>query len=144
MQRQYTEPAAARCREHSTMPGEQWSLPSGPRCHDYGELACWRPVGKKRRISRFALASGRIVTHAAGLVHESRCDVELTEVRTRDQEWWSLGFEATGPADLLHSALAATAALVFARALPGLTGMPLVPVDHHGKARSCGISDWRS
>jgi hypothetical protein len=98
---------------------QKWSFPSGPLSQDCADLACWRPVGKRRHISRFALASGRIVARAAGLAHESRCDVELTEIRTPDQEWWSLGFEATGPADLLHSALKATAALVFARALPG-------------------------
>jgi hypothetical protein len=33
--------------------------------------------------------------------------------------WWTLGFEATGPADLLRSELQATAALVFAQVLPG-------------------------
>ena len=36
----------------------------------------------------------------------------LTEVRTRGQDRWTLGFEATGAADLLHSELQATAALV--------------------------------
>ena len=41
------------------------------------------------------------------------------EVRACGQDWWTLGFEATGPADLLRSALEATAALVFAGALPG-------------------------
>ena len=45
--------------------------------------------------------------------------MELTEVHTRGQDWWSLGFEATGPRDLLRSELEATAALVFAEALPG-------------------------
>ncbi len=45
--------------------------------------------------------------------------MELTEVRTRGQDWWTLGFEATGPASLLRSALEETAALVFAHALPG-------------------------
>jgi hypothetical protein len=40
--------------------------------------------------------------------------VELTEVRARGQDWWSLGFEATGPANLLRSELEASAALVFA------------------------------
>jgi hypothetical protein len=45
--------------------------------------------------------------------------VELTEVRMGGQDWWTLGFEATGPASLLRSALEATAALVFAQALPG-------------------------
>jgi hypothetical protein len=44
--------------------------------------------------------------------------VELTEVHTAGQDWWTLGFEATGPADLLRSGLEATAALVFAHALP--------------------------
>jgi hypothetical protein len=45
--------------------------------------------------------------------------VELTEVRTRGQNWWTLGFEATGRASQLRSALQVTAALVFAHALPG-------------------------
>jgi hypothetical protein len=45
--------------------------------------------------------------------------VELTEVRTDGHDWWTLGFEATGPASLLCSELAAAAAVVFANALPG-------------------------
>jgi hypothetical protein len=45
--------------------------------------------------------------------------VELTEIRAGGQDWWTLGFEATGPAGLLRSTLAAAAALVFAQALPG-------------------------
>ena len=64
-------------------------------------------------------ASGQIVARAPGLGQQPRCEVELTEVRTRGQDWWTLGFEATGPADLLRSELQATAALVFAQALPG-------------------------
>ena len=43
----------------------------------------------------------------------------LAEVSTRGEAWWSLGFEATGPADLLRGQLEATAALVFAETLPG-------------------------
>ena len=45
--------------------------------------------------------------------------MELTEVHARGQDWWTLGFDATGPADLLRSGLKATAGLVFAHALPG-------------------------
>jgi hypothetical protein len=44
--------------------------------------------------------------------------VELTEVRTGGDAWWTLGFEATGPASLLRSELEATAALIFGQALP--------------------------
>jgi hypothetical protein len=45
--------------------------------------------------------------------------VELTEVRTSGQDWWTLGFEAAGPASLLRSERQATATLVFGQALPG-------------------------
>jgi len=44
--------------------------------------------------------------------------VELTEVRADGRDWWTLGFEATGPAGGLRTELEAAAALVFAQALP--------------------------
>jgi len=98
---------------------QKWSFPfSLPRPHS-GDPAGWRPVRKTRRITRFSLASGPIVAPAPGLGGEPQCEVELTEVRTRGQDWWTLGFEATGPASQLRSALQATAALIFAHALPG-------------------------
>jgi len=98
---------------------QKWSFPVSPFRQDGGDLAGWRAVRKSRRISRFPLTSGPVVARAPGLHDEPRCTVELTAVRTRDQDWWTLGFEATGPADLLRSELQATAALVFAQALPG-------------------------
>ena len=98
---------------------QKWSFPFNPLSQDSGEVAGWRPVGKRRRISRFSLASGRIAARGRGLLQELQCEVELTEVRTRGQDWWTLGFEATGPAGLLRSELEATAALVFTQALPG-------------------------
>jgi hypothetical protein len=66
------------------------------------------PVGRR---------AGRSTQPGPG--QQPRCAVELTEIRTRGQDWWTLGFETTGPADLLRSELQATAALVFAHALPG-------------------------
>ena len=98
---------------------QKWSFPFSPPRQDSGDPAGWRPVRKRRRISRFSGASGRVVAPATGLGGEPRCEVELTEIHTGGQDWWTLGFEATGPADLLRSALEATAALVFAQALPG-------------------------
>jgi hypothetical protein len=96
----------------------KWSFPFSPLSQDSGDPAVWLAVRKRRRISRFSLASGQIVARAPGLSGEPRCEVELTEVRTHLQDWWSLGFEATGPANLLRSELQATATLVFAEALP--------------------------
>jgi hypothetical protein len=98
---------------------QKWSFPFRPLSQHYSGPAGWRPVRKSRRISRFSSASGQMVASAAGLGDERRCEVELTEIRTGGQDWWTLGFEATGPADLLHSELQATATLVFAHALPG-------------------------
>jgi hypothetical protein len=44
--------------------------------------------------------------------------VELTEVRVRGEAWWTLGFEATGPAGTLRGELEAAAALEFAQTPP--------------------------
>ena len=98
---------------------QKWSFPFSPPSGDSGDPPGWLPVRKRRRISRFSRASRRIVTRAGGLGQQPWCEVELTEVHARGQDWWTLGFEATGPPDLLRSELQATAALVFAQALPG-------------------------
>ena len=109
-------PGRARGRMESW---QKWSFPVSPPRQDSNELVGWRPVGKRRRITRFSLASGPIAACGPGLGQQPRCEVELTEVCTSGQDWWALGFGATGPADLLRSALQATAALVFAQAPPG-------------------------
>ena len=98
---------------------QKWSFPVSPPHGASGDPPGWWRVRKRRRISRFAIASGPVVAHAPGRGGEPGCEAELTEVHTRGQDWWTLGFEATGPASLLRSALEATAAHVFAQALPG-------------------------
>jgi hypothetical protein len=98
---------------------QKWSFPVSPPYPGSGHPPGWQPVHKQRRISRFPLACAPAGAHTAEPGREPRCEVELTEVRTRGQDWWTLGFEATGPADLLRSALEAAAALVFAHPLPG-------------------------
>jgi len=105
--------------------------PAQPRQRRPGRLEAG---SKRRRVSRFPLGSGQIVARAPGLGQEPRCAVELTEVRARGQDWWTVGFEATGPTDLLRCELEATAGLVFAQDLPG--GMKLGP----GSSRS--YAEW--
>jgi hypothetical protein len=97
---------------------QKWSFPCRPLRQDSADPAGWQPVRKRRRISRFSRASGPAAARAPVPGGEPWCEVELTEVRTRGQDWWTLGFEATGPADLLHGELQAAAALVFAQPLP--------------------------
>jgi hypothetical protein len=96
---------------------QKWSFPVGPLRQDGDTPAGWTVIRKSRRISRFRLARGGIVA-GPGRASEPGCAVELTEVRARDETWWSLGFEAAGPAGLLRRVLEGTAELIFARALP--------------------------
>jgi len=98
---------------------QKWSFPIGAPDRSSSRLASWQPVGKRRSISRFSLAGGQIVARPSVLDHEPQCNVELTEVSTIGQDWWTLGFEASGPADLLRTTLEATARLVFNQPLPG-------------------------
>ncbi len=98
---------------------QKWSFPFSALGRDSGAAPAWRPVHKRRRISQFSLADGQIRACVPEPGEESACDVELTEVRMGGEAWWTLGFEATGPASLLSSELQATAATVFAQALPG-------------------------
>jgi hypothetical protein len=97
---------------------QKWSFPFRPLGQHRAEPGGWRPVRKRRRISRFSSSGGQMVALSAGLSDERGCAAELTEIRTGGQDWWTLGLEATGPAGLLRSQLQATAALVFAQALP--------------------------
>jgi hypothetical protein len=97
----------------------KWSFPCSPPGPGSADPAGWQAVRKRRRISRFPLADGPVPARGPGLGGEPRCEVELTEIRMSGQDWWTLGFETTGPTDLLRSELQATAALVFAHALPG-------------------------
>jgi hypothetical protein len=126
---------AGRARGHMEA-WQKWSFPAISPSPDSRDPAGWQPVRKRRRISRFSLASGPVVAPAAVLSQEPRCEVELTEVNTRGQHWWTLGFEATGPAHLLRGALQATAALVFAHPLPG--GVEPGPDDSRSYAQWLG------
>ena len=96
----------------------KWSFPFGSPSPGGRDPAGWRLIRKTRRISRFSLASGPIQVSGQELGEEAGCAVELTEVLTRGEAWWTLGFESVGPPHLLRSQLEATAALVFAEPLP--------------------------
>jgi hypothetical protein len=94
--------------------------------------AAWVPVHKQ--ISRFSLAGGQIQAPVLGAGEEPGCMVELTEVHWHGEAWWTLGFEATGPAALLGHELEVTATLVLAQPLPD--GIEL------DTARSQSYAEW--
>lgn len=97
----------------------KWSFPFGPLGPNDAGTPGWTVVQKRRRMSRFGLASERSTAGVRPTAMESACTVELTEVGLGDETWWTLGFEASGPADLLLSTLQKTAALMFAEPPPG-------------------------
>ena len=114
---------------------DKWSFPHDPHDpsgQDGRAVPGWRPV--RKLIRRFTLAGGQSGARVPGLGQEAGCDVELTEVHVCGQAWWTLGFEATGPAGLLRKELETTAALVFAQALP--SGM------HLGTDNSQSYAQW--
>ena len=102
---------------------ESWrksALPFGPPSQGGRDPAGHSTTqGRARQISRFSLASGPVRVSGQGPGEEPGCAAELTEVLSRGEAWWTLGFEWVGPPHLLRSQLEAAAALVFAETLPG-------------------------
>jgi len=77
----------------------------------------WSMVRKRRLRTWFPAPAGRDPAASPAAV-QAGCAVELTQVQLRGEPWWSLGFEATGPAELLRAALDHAAGVIFARPLP--------------------------
>ena len=59
----------------------KWSFPISPLSQDDEEVVGWRPASKRRRISRFSLASEQTVVRAPVGGQQLHCEVELTVVR---------------------------------------------------------------
>ena len=97
----------------------KWSFPFGQLAPNDARPPAWTVVHKRRRVSRFRLAGGRLVADVAERATGPECRVELTEVRSGGETWWSLGFEAAGPAGSLRRTLEDAAALMFAQGPPG-------------------------
>ena len=99
---------------------QKWSFPfeRPAQGQDSGDLPGWRTVHKRRRMSSITPADEPARTRDCGTARP-RCEVELTEIRASGEAWWSLGFEVTGPADLLRAELDGAAAFVLAQPLPG-------------------------
>ena len=78
----------------------------------------WIAVSKVRRMS-FMDGEGKLSARGEEPECEMGCAIELTDVATAGRQWWTLGFEAYGPADDLPGLLHSTAVTVFGEPLPG-------------------------
>ena len=108
----------------------KWSFPFGPLGPDNAGPPSWVVVHKRRRMSRFRLVGGQLMADAAA--------------RPPGETWWSLGFEATGPAGLLSSTLESTVALMFAEALPGDVELDMNHCQSHAEWLSAAPDNRRN
>jgi hypothetical protein len=97
---------------------QKWSFPFDTPAQHSDEPAGWNKVHKTRRVSWFSLSGETSRTGLPGPREEPGCAVELTKVGVRGEAWWTLGFEATGPAETLRRELEAAATAVFAQTPP--------------------------
>ncbi|HXZ74707.1 MAG TPA: hypothetical protein VEH31_28095, partial [Streptosporangiaceae bacterium] len=70
---------------------QKWSFPCDEPSQGGGDPAGWSLVSKRRRISWFSLAGGPARPRVPGPDGEAGCAVELTEIRTGGETWWTLG-----------------------------------------------------
>lgn len=104
---------------------QRWSLPRGAVTRRFPRLGLpkepWVEVAKGRRQTTIPYGS------------DSGCRVELTGVRVRAQEWWTVGLESYGPGgDLVPALEAAADELLGSLDLTGSLGADL----------SCGYPAW--
>ena len=79
----------------------------------------WIPVFKSRRLCTYQFLSGR--WQPVSLDHaqfDSGCEMELTKLKVGSQVWWTVAFEAFGPADSNRAALLSVSSQIFAELEP--------------------------
>ena len=78
----------------------------------------WTAVSKVRRVC-FVDPNGEVSARGDEPGRETGCAVELTDVATAGQRWWTLSFEATGSETAVHGLLETTAVMIFRDPMPG-------------------------
>jgi hypothetical protein len=74
----------------------------------------WIPVTKRRRLCAFRKLSGRWRPVSFDLVSfDGGCEMEMTTLRVGSQGWWTLAFEAFGPAKGNRAALLSLSTQIF-------------------------------
>ena len=97
---------------------QKWAFPLPSRPAGDVESPEWITVRKVRHLRWFSYADGVSFERALDGIDAPWCAVELTDVSVDDEPWWTLGFEATGPAEALEGTIDAVAASVFGDRIP--------------------------
>lgn len=97
----------------------KWSFAYDLDGREAAAPAGWVAIRKHRRTTWLSPGASPAPALAARSAAQAGCAVELTEFQIHEDPWWTVGFEASGPAGLLAGALWHAADLAFADALPG-------------------------
>lgn len=98
---------------------KKWSFPLTASPETGASSSDWVRVGKRRRIGRFSFVDGDPVPQVSRASDNMKtCAVELTDIESREESWWTLGFEAAGDPGTRKDAIEATASLLFSELLP--------------------------
>jgi len=75
----------------------------------------WATVDKERHLRKYSVGSAGVLSAVDPKTFpEQGCTIELTRLKVRGAEWWSVGFEAFGPDEAqLQGTLKCVAALAF-------------------------------
>jgi hypothetical protein len=99
---------------------ESWhkcSFPFRPESDRATHSATWKRVRKVRMMAWYQ-GDRWLMGRPLEMSPVPSCAVELTDIAVGDERWWTLGFEASGPADGRRGALDAAAAVLFGESLP--------------------------
>lgn len=97
---------------------QRWSFHTGAARWGETTPPGWTAVSKVRRVT-FVHGNGTLSAGSAGPGREIGCAVELTDVSTAGQQWWTMSFEASGPESDLRGVLESAAVMVLTEPMPG-------------------------
>jgi len=88
---------------------EKWSFPLADAHDGLHAGASWTRVEKARRRRSFGSADVGLVERPLAQADAPGCSLELTEVTTDSEVWWTIALEAVGEPENLHRDLQAVA-----------------------------------
>jgi hypothetical protein len=118
----------------------KWGIPLavGPHHVSGRPGASWIEVEKERALCRYRLLEDRrIVATSTDWNPAQGCDLELTAVRVRGREWWTLALEAFGQSDTVLENLLRVTEVVFGAGEPPT----LEAADSYGYPRWLELAD---
>jgi hypothetical protein len=96
---------------------QKWSFPLGAESDRATTSAMWERVRKVRTMAWYQ-DDRWLTSRPPQTSPDPTCAVELTDITVRDEQWWTLGFEASGPPDGRRGAIRAAAAALFGEPSP--------------------------